>query len=163
MTDRAEQIRRIKEQAGMPKPKKIYRLRKVSVKKQAQLIEEKEGVKELWEWFVDQRRVMTGVCEHCGGITEKKNDKTFHFSICHILPKHLFDSVKTHPLNKIELCYYGNSCHTNFDNYIIDITDLNCFDQVVERFIAIYPSIAKEERKYIPDALLQYVKNETDL
>lgn len=33
----------------------------------------------------------------------------------------------------------------------------------LRRFVAMYPEIATKERKYIPDALLQYVKNETDI
>lgn len=161
--DRADSIRQLKINAGKPKSKEPYRLRPISAKKQAKLIEEKEGKEELWDWFVDKRREMTGVCMHCGVATEKKNDKLFHFSIAHILPKNWFDSVKTHPLNWIELCHFGNSCHTNLDNHFIDITDLNCWDTVVERFVAIYPSIDPKERKYIPDALLQYIKNERDI
>lgn len=156
-----ENIRNLK--SGKPKEKRVYQIPKISAKRQAKLIEEKEGVAELWSWFEDRRREMKGVCLHCQGVTQKKDDKTFHFSIAHILPKSLFESVKMHPLNWIELCYYGESCHTNVDNHIIDLTDLHCWDTVVERFIAMYPDIAKEERKYIPDALLQYIKNERDL
>lgn len=163
MNDRAEYIRRLKENARKPVAKLPYRIPKISAKKQAKMIEEKEGVAELWSWFEDRRREMKGVCLHCQGVTQKKDDKTFHYSIAHILPKNLFESVKMHPLNWIELCYYGESCHTNVDNHIIDLTDLHCWDTVVERFVSMYPDIAKEERKYIPDALLQYIKNERDL
>lgn len=155
--DRAENLRLIKQNAGKPKEKVFKRIAPISAKKQAKLIEEKEGVAELWSWFEDRRREMTGTCLHCQGVTEKKNDKQFHFSIAHILPKKLFDSVKTHPLNWIELCYYGSSCHSNMDNFILDMTDMHCWDTIVERFQAMYPDIAKEERKHIPDTLRNYI------
>ena len=66
-------------------------------------------------------------------------------------------------MNWVELCFFQNSCHTNFDTHSIDLTELNCYDVVIERFIAMYPDIDPKERKYIPDTLLQYVKNETDI
>jgi hypothetical protein len=38
--------------------------------------------------------------------------------------------------------------------------DLNCFDTVIKRFVAMYPAIDANERRYIPDVLLQYVEVE---
>lgn len=166
--DGADNIRRIKEQAKLPKAKKQYKIPRKSAKKIKQesegRIENKlKGGGELERWFDDRRKEMTGKCMHCGGESTKNNNDYWVFSIAHLLPKRLFKSVATHPLNWIELCYFAPSCHANFDNYIIDITELNCYDTVIERFIAMYPDIAQKERKYIPDALLQYIKNETDL
>lgn len=115
---------------------------------------------DIWEWFNERRKEMTGTCKHCGGATLKNNEKTFYFCIAHILPKAYFPSVSTHPDNWIELCFYGNSCHTNLDNYILDLTDLNCWDEVVTKFAKIYPSIAPQERRRIPSCLLQYIQNE---
>jgi hypothetical protein len=106
---------------------------------------------------------MTGRCMHCNGdtmILNKDADSKFHYSVCHILPKNLFPSVSTHPDNWIELCYYGKSCHKNFDDHMIDIVDLNCFGIVIERFVKIYPSIALTERKRIPPILIEYLKTE---
>lgn len=122
--------------------------------------EPKRGSNELWRWFQSQRSNMKGVCSHCGGKTQKNDDKTFHYSICHILPKNLFKSVATNDDNWIELCYYNNSCHSNFDNNMIDIIDLNCFDEVVEKVTRMYPHIAPEERRRIPAILREYVKTE---
>jgi hypothetical protein len=165
--DRADNLRRIKEQAGKVKKKTPYRIPRVSEKKKMELKEAKEiklaGGSEMDRWFEARREEMQGFCLHCGGRSCKDNDKYFKFSIAHLLPKNLFKSVKAHPLNWIELCFWDKSCHTNYDNKTLDIVELNCFDQVIERFIAIYPDIATKERKYIPDVLLQYVKNETDL
>ena len=121
----------------------------------------KQDSGELQRWFEERRKEMGGKCLHCGGKSSKGTSQ-YKCSVAHILPKRLFKSVATHPLNWIELCFWNSSCHTNYDNYTLDITELNCFDLVIERFLAIYPEIDKKERKYIPDALLQYVKNETD-
>ena len=110
-------------------------------------------------WFDDRHKEMTGKCKHCNGKTQK-GQNNFINSIAHILPKAYFKSVATHPDNWIELCYYSPSCHTNLDNYSLDIVDLNCFDEVVQKFVSMYPSIALHERKRIPQVLLNYIEVE---
>jgi hypothetical protein len=114
----------------------------------------------LDSWFKERAKEMTGTCKHCGGKTQK-GQKNYKCSVAHILPKAYFPSVATHIDNWIELCFYGKSCHTNFDHSMIDIIDLNCFDAVIEKFVRIYPSIAKNERKRIPSALMQYIDVES--
>lgn len=166
--DAADNIRRIKEKAKLPREKKKYVIPKKSAKKIKQEAEQKElnkstGGSEMERWFKARRLEMKGICSHCSGKTSKDSDKYYHFCLAHILPKNLFKSIKTHPLNYLELCFFGNSCHTNFDTHQIDITELNCYDVVIERFIGMYPEIVPDERKYIPEVLLQYVKNETDI
>lgn len=165
--DRAENLRRIKENASLPRqPKKRKPLAKVSEKKKKQLQEEKAinkstGGGELDRWFKDRRLEMTGFCKNCRNPSFKNNPEYFRFSIAHILAKRksMFPSVATHPENWIELC---GDCHTNLDNCMIDLIDLSCWDEVVTKFVSMYPSIPKEERKRIPDILLQYIKNEID-
>ena len=117
------------------------------------------GNAELKRWFDDRHKEMTGKCKHCHGKTQKGQSNYIN-SIAHILPKSCFKSVATHPDNWIELCFYGNSCHTNLDNYSLDIMDLNCFDEVVQKFVSMYPSIALNERKRIPQVLLNYIETE---
>jgi hypothetical protein len=165
--DRAENIRRIKEASKFKQPKVKKPIAKKSAKKLAQEAEEKAvrttgGGSELDRWFKARRIEMEGVCLHCGEKTTKHQDQWYKSGVAHILPKNIFKSIKTHPLNWIELCFWKNNCHGNFDNHMIDITELNCYDLVIERFIVMYPDISPKERKYIPDVLLQYVKNETD-
>lgn len=116
---------------------------------------------ELERWFEDRRKEMKGYCLHCNGNTAKRDDKWYRASVAHILPKRLFKSVATHKSNWIELCMWGNNCHGNYDNNMLDLIDLNCFDTVIERFVAIYPSIDPKERRYIPEVLLQYIEVET--
>lgn len=117
------------------------------------------GTGELQRWFETRHKEMKGSCQHCGGRTEKDRN-TYKNSIAHILPKAYFKSVATHPLNWIELCFYGKSCHTNFDQMSLDITELNCFDEVITKFVAMYPYIAINERRRIPQVLLNYLENE---
>lgn len=116
---------------------------------------------ELERWFESRRSEMTGYCLHCGGKTAKKDKVWYKSSICHILPKRLFKSVATHPLNWIELCMWGNNCHGNMDNNTLDLIDMNCFDTIIKRFVTMYPEIDPKERRYIPDVLMQYVEVET--
>lgn len=116
---------------------------------------------ELQRWFEERREEMVGTCSNCGKKSCKENDDFFRFSIAHILPKAYFPSVKTHDKNWLELCFWGeNSCHTNLDHMSLDLIDLNCFDEVVTKFVSIYPSIAEHEKKRIPQVLLQYIETE---
>lgn len=141
----------------LPKIKKLYSLPKKSAKR---IEQEKQFVKDddiLWKWFEERRKELTGKCKHCGGKTCKDDDEKFHFSIAHILPKAYFPSVATHPLNFVELCFWSNACHTQMDNKMLDMTDMNCWDEIVERFIAMYPAIDKKERRRIPETLLHYI------
>lgn len=155
-----KEIRLLKQKALEPKPKKAYRIPAKSAKKLAREKEEADesGLKEAW--FKERRKEMTGKCWHCGDPSCKNNNEYFRHSIAHILPKNIFESVKYHPLNWIELCFWNKSHHTNFDNKTLDIIELNCFDEVIKRFVSIYPDIAPNERKYIPDVLLQYIETE---
>lgn len=149
-----EQIRKLKKDAGKSKPPKNKKPIKRKQKKAP------GGGAKMTRWFEERRTEMRGRCAHCGGPTSAWSNVYYRFCIAHILPKHLFKSVAAHPLNWIELCHFGNSCHTNLDNNTLDLIELNCYDIVIERFVSMYPVIAKEERKFIPDVLLQYINTD---
>lgn len=152
-----EQLRKAREK----KVKAPYKgIQKVSKKTAARRAEEKKNAdpdESLNAWFLERRKDMTGICDHCGGPSCRDDNDWFRSSIAHILPKRFFKSVATHPCNWIELCFWGNNCHGNLDNNILDLTELNCFDKVIDAFLAMYPDIAKEERKRIPATLMQYI------
>lgn len=164
----AEEIRRLKEKALLPKEKKVYRLNRVSTKTLERKAKESDeidkgkelttGGADLKRWFEDRRKELTGRCAHCGGRSCKDSDQYWKFSIAHILPKAYFPSVATHKDNFIELCFFNNSCHTRMDDKTLDITEMNCWDTIVERFLKIYPEIDKKERRRIPETLMQYVQ-----
>lgn len=127
-----------------------------------QYTEQNKSVKtesELSVWFKVRHGEMTGKCKHCNGKTQKDADN-FINSICHILSKEYFPSVAINEYNWIELCFYDNSCHSQMDNKMLDLIDMNCFDEIVEKFVKIYPSIAKNERRRIPAILMQYIETE---
>lgn len=122
-------------------------------------ISNKGGGSELQRWFEDRRKELTGKCDNCGGKT-CTDDKYYKFSIAHLLPKAYVKSVATHPLNFLELCHFGNGCHSQMDNKLLDLIDMNCFDKIIERVTAMYPHIAPSERRRIPAILMEYIKNE---
>lgn len=113
---------------------------------------------ELNEWFKARRLQLTGKCVNCGAKSCRDDDNYYKFSIAHIFGKALFKSVATHPLNFLELCFWGeSSCHSNLDNGMIDLIDMNCWDEIVTKVNLIYPDIAPKERRRIPQVLLNYL------
>jgi hypothetical protein len=117
-------------------------------------------------WFAQRRKEMTGKCLFCNGKTEKYNDSTFKRSIAHLLAKrgNMFPSVAQNPDNWLELCFYGNSCHTNLDNGMITwefLRDSKEWDVIVTKFKKIYPFIALNERGRIPEILLKELDGQT--
>ena len=115
---------------------------------------------ELTRWFEERRKEMVGRCANCGGDTKKYDDKYYRYSIAHLLPKAYVKSVKTHPCNWLELCYFGNGCHPQYDEHKLDLIDMACFDQVITKIVKIYPFIAPEEKRRIPAILLEYINVE---
>lgn len=149
--------------AGRPLPeKKKSTINKVSPKRQAKLDEQNAygGDSALDLWFEARRKEMKGYCVICGGPTEKKHDNTYRRSIHHLFDKKptLFPSVSCHPDNWLEVCYYGNSCHTNLHNKTITwelLHDSLEWKIIVDKFKKIYPFIAESERKNIQPLLLK--------
>lgn len=161
------EIQRIHEEANLPKEKKYYKITRISKKRQEKLKKEKENKTDSAKdkWFEERRLEMTGKCIFCGSPTEKKNDETYRRSIAHLLAKRKaqFPSVALNPFNSLELCFFYNSCHTNFDNQIITLEDIKneypkAWEIIVDKFLKIYPSIAHEERYRIPECLIMELK-----
>jgi len=133
-------------------------IKKISDKLKAE--REKEKVagsdSELDLFFERMRKRMTGKCLFCGGKTEKHNDDFYRTGIAHLLPKRPVDkggfpSVGTNEDNWIELCFYGESCHTNFDSGKITwefIFDSKEGEVVKEKLMNVLPLVAMEERKH---------------
>lgn len=146
-----EEIRKLKEQAGMPKQKKTYRIPKKSKKKIAQEEEEKKlrgGDDTLLEkWFKARRKELTGTCQcGCGQPSQKKDDTFFRGSCCHVFPKATFESVMYHPKNCVERAMFGG-CHHNMDNNGLDKwPHMADWDDIKERFHVLAPLLTTEER-----------------
>ena len=149
------EIRALKEKAKLPKQPKIRKpIAKMSAKRKLEVIELKEsgGDKEMDKFFLAMRKRMVGKCLFCGGKTEKDNDEYYKFSIAHLFAKKpiMFPSIATHPSNWLELCHFGNSCHTNFDNGKITLEllkDSKEWDVIAEKFHELAPLLTEAERK----------------
>jgi hypothetical protein len=114
-------------------------------------------------WFDKKRKQCKGVCFLCGGSTLKSNDDEYRRSIHHLLDKRkgMFPSVSTHEDNWLEVCFYGNSCHTNIHNGKITwelLKDSKEWDVIKEKLLNILPMVAESEKKNkLYDKLLNLV------
>lgn len=151
-----EEIRKLKEQAKLPKPPKTYRIPKVSPKKAAQVEKEREergdGDSALDLWFEERRDELTGRCQLCGGRSEKGNDETHRRSIHHLLDKRktMFPSLALNPVNFLEVCFYGNSCHQNIHGGKITwelLFDSAEWPIIKEKLKILLPLCTAEEKK----------------
>lgn len=149
--DRAENLRRIKAEASIPKNKKFYKIPAKSKKKLAQEAEEKKlrGDDDtlMEQWYKARRKELTGTCQcGCSNPSQKKDDTFFRGSCCHIFPKATFESIMYHPLNCVERAMFGG-CHHNMDNNGLDKwTSMADWDDIKERFHVLAPLLTNEER-----------------
>lgn len=143
-----EEMRRLKSQADIPKPKKYYQIQRVSKKRQKRMADDSrpDEVK-LDEWFLECRKQMTGICScGCAGTSSKKEDDFYRCSIAHIFPKAYFKSVATHPLNWVELNFWEGH-HTNFDNNGVEKwVNMACWDDIKAKVLAMEPYLTPEEK-----------------
>lgn len=132
--------------------KKQKPLRRISAKKAEQKKIEKDNrgdqPTELQQWFLKIGRREPPVCWET-----KEPIYDFSFgNICHILPKNLFPSVKTHPQNYLILSMWGG-VHDRTHRWDT-FQKMRVWKIAVDRFIMMEPDIAPEERKNIPQCLL---------
>lgn len=174
-----EEIRKIHNEAGQPKEIKVRWLKQISDKKRARLAEgKKTGSDEAMDkWFLERRAEMTGICIFCKGKTEKDNDGnrevsddgtikirrdiSYRNSAAHLFPKrkNMFPSIALHPENCLELCFFGNSCHTNFDAHMIELEDVKynfpqAWEIIIRKAKILYYCMTKEEKARVPEILL---------
>jgi hypothetical protein len=150
LRDRAARKNGLLPKLEFKKPKKA--IAKIGKKKLEEMKANKGSDSELDLWFVAQRKKMKGVCFLCGGKSEKDNDETYRRSIHHLLDKrkNMFPSVATHDDNGLEVCFYGNSCHTNIHNGKITfelLKDSKEWDVIKEKLLNILPMVAEAEKK----------------
>lgn len=163
--------RRSWKQFGKPKEEKTFK--RIAPKSQKKILreqQERESGRDtrMDKWFIEGREVMTGVCLFCGGKTEKENDVTYRNSEAHLFPKrkNMFPSIALHPENRIELCFFGNSCHTNFDNHIITFEDVKnnfpeAWKEIIRKTSILYPAMTEKEKNKVPQILLNEINNQS--
>lgn len=103
---------------AVAKPRKPLNKVSPKTKEKEKALKDSKGDGALDLWFEERRKEMKGKCQLCGGKTEKSNNETYRRSIHHLLDKRkgMFPSLATHQSNWIEVCFWGNSCHTNLHN-----------------------------------------------
>lgn len=119
-----EQIRNLKENAGVLKPKVKYVIPRVSKKRAALLNAEKEKRNgddtEKEKWFKAVNKKLTGVCQcGCGNKSSKDEINYFRNSCCHVFSKSNFPSVMYHLRNWVERAFWGG-CHSVMDDTSMD-------------------------------------------
>lgn len=129
---------------------------KVSATKKAKLKANKPKANALVQWFKDKIAALKGVCQECGAPINITDHRFAKMSVAHVLPKRegQFPSVATHIENFLELGVVCG-CHSHYDKGWDEACTMKIWPEVVRKFKIMYPSIAKEERKHIPEILLQ--------
>lgn len=155
-----ENIRKLKEQAALPKPPKQYSIPKKSAKK----IEKEKAEREargdndtdLQRFFKSAMKRMAGVCAETGLKTETKIYKYAIMSICHILPRSKCPSVATHPCIWME---FDVGFHVKFDAMSWEEREkLGCWPIIREKLIMVYPNLDPSEHRHFPQSVLDYMK-----
>lgn len=141
-------------------------LKKVSDKKAAENKEAKaNGQKkpasklELDKWFDDIKRHETritgyGICMEC---KQCFSLSYFRHATAHLLPKKLFKSVATHPLNYLIL---GAGCGCHEKTHRVDkFVQMKCWPEAARRIKLMIPELPFDELKYLSSQLLTALDN----
>lgn len=121
---------------GMTKPKESEATHKA----------EKQIKTELDKWFAEIATFIKvdPFCDNCG---EPIPEKYYKHASAHILPKSIFISVMTHPLNWLKLgatC----GCHHEFDSSVESASKMKIFGKAVERFKT-FEHLITEKHKHL--------------
>lgn len=153
---------------GFPeKPKKKNFINKKSAKTIAAEQKRKDDGTDAAEdkWFDDRGKELTGRCLLCGEPTQKGKPNE-RCSIAHLFAKReiMFPSIKLHPENSIELCFYGNSHHTNFDNNMLELSTIKteypeAWFEILRKTSILVPCMTQQEKNKVPEILLNAIKN----
>lgn len=147
-------------QTGKPiKEKKVYKIPKVSKKKAAEKLATNGGEQtELQKWYAKIMKKEDAVCWETGEKINKNDKLGWHGSIAHVLPKAVFPSVATHPLNYLILSMWNGS-HANYDSSWAKARTMKVWDLAMDRIVMMEPDLTEEERRKLPDFALEYINN----
>lgn len=107
-------------------------------------------------WKAEQQIRKKPQCLECKAFIP---DKFTRAAVAHLLPKnkeHGFPSIATHPLNWLPLGA-GCGCHNKTHRWDT-FQKMKVWPLVKQRIITMYPSIAKEELRNIPDFLWEEIE-----
>ena len=161
------EIQKLKDDAKLPKKKKAYYIPKKSAKRIAQEKSDKEhdgkpaSKLELDKWFADIQHKYWGSnfnfpypCMECGTLIPVKFAR---HATAHLLPKKIFKSVATHPLNYLIL---GASCGCHYKTDRVDkFIQMKVWDKAAENIRAMMPLLPMDELRHISNQLLIALDN----
>lgn len=107
----------------------------------------KEDKKEMDVYFANQSLVMPDNCENCGQRLDLSTPFARKAQTCHILPKSIYTSVKTHPQNKLFMCcFHGCHGHGNWDNLDSEKRkSMPVYELALKRFILFKKKLTDKE------------------
>ena len=138
-------------------------IKKISDKLKAEREKEKVAGKpvgklELEKWFFDiQQKYFTefgGNCMECGSHIPK--DFARH-ATAHLLPKKLFKSIATHPMNYLILGA-GCGCHQKTDR-VDKFCQMKVWPEAARRIKEMIPLLPFDELKYLSSQLMTALEN----
>jgi hypothetical protein len=135
----------------------------VSKKRAAKIEQDKElrngDDTELQKWYAKIMQHETPVCWETGQKIDIRDKMGWQGSIAHCLPKGLFPSVATHPMNYMILKMWGGT-HGQYDSSWENASKMKVWKYACEIFNVLYPLLTKEEKAKLPDIILQEIKPE---
>ena len=148
-----------------PVEKKVYRIPPKSKKRAEQdRVEKERGTGkvatklELDKWFDDIKNEHFGnvgcVCWECGAIVPVQFAR---HATAHLLPKKLFKSVATHPLNYLILGA-GCGCHAKTDR-VDKFIKMEVWPEAARRIKEMIPLLPFDELKYLSGQLMTALEN----
>lgn len=153
--------------AGRPlKEKKSYSIPKKSAKRAAKEKEQKAAGQskpasklELDVWFsvIANKHSIAGAFCHCMECNALIPPKFIRHATAHLLPKKLFKSVATHPLNYLILGA-GCGCHYHTDR-VDKFVQMKCWPEAARRIKEMIPLLPFDELKYLSSQLLTALEN----
>lgn len=102
-------------------------------------------------WYSARRYEMTGRCLECNRSTNKESDKYFRWSVSHIVPKSLVESVSLHSQNWLELC---QDHHNLYDSTFEAASKMKIFQEAKRKFQQFKDLIPPEELRKVNPFLL---------
>jgi hypothetical protein len=112
---------------------------------------EKNQCWETGEWIDKYEDIIVD-----GEIIGTKFSMGWHGSIAHVLPKGLFYSVSTHPLNYMVLKMYGGT-HGQYDSNWQNASKMKVWKHACKIFNILYPLLTQEEKSKLPDIVIQEI------
>jgi len=111
------------------KPKKAYTIPKQTLKNKLKRAEDRQGYGDFFAKHVSIIQSQGKVCQECGARLQGLTGE-----VAHILSKSKSPEVATEDANVLYLCFYGNSCHNQFDNSLSMRATMDVFPLAVERY-----------------------------